>query len=555
MKQNAGDGTASLEKAMDILEAVGAAPRGLSQTELAAQLALPRTTLYRLLATLVARGMLRRDPARRVYGLGPLCFEMARSAYAAPDLSAAASMELRALRDLTGETSYLATLDGLEMLSLERCDGAHSQRSHSALGQRKPLHCTSQGKAVLSVLDDATRDQLLREMSLKAVTPRSITDRRRLLSELKITAARGWSVDDEEIVLGVRCVGAPIVDAAGKVRGAISVAGPAFRMTMERVQGLGPEVADAARRIGAQLPSSPSLSVPAVAKAVPGAWAFRGEFARWSDAHHCLFWADSLAPSVRVFDGEQDRELASFDAPLIGLVLYDAGLLVACEAGYRHLALPPAKLSGASVAPEQVLDVSPLQTWPGAAPTALCSAPDGQVWICQPQGAGRWNVSTWPHEFAKPGLASPNVPNAPAAQWSSTEPLAALAWDPSGQFLYGLAPESGVILVMQRGQSAVRRLATVPKGSGRLSGLAVDDDGGVWTALQDGWSVVRFAPDGNQDRVIGLPVPCPSDLALAPAQGKGPARLFVSSARQAVSLEALGNAPLSGRLFCIEAVS
>ncbi len=548
MKQNAGDGTASLEKAMDILEAVGAAPHGLSQTELASRLALPRTTLYRLLATLVARGMLRRDPARRVYGLGPLCFEMARSAYAAPDLSAAASMELRALRDLTGETSYLATLDGLEMLSLERCDGAHSQRSHSALGQRKPLHCTSQGKAVLSVLDEATRDQLLRDISLKAVTPRSITDRRRLLSELKITAARGWSVDDEEIVLGVRCVGAPIVDAAGKVRGAISVAGPAFRMTMERVQGLGPEVADAARRIGAQLPSSPSLSVPAVAKPVPGAWAFRGEFARWSVPTQCLFWADSLAPSVRVFDGEQDRELASFDAPLIGLVLHDAGLLVACEAGYRQLALPPAK-SNAAPAADPVPDLSALQAWPGAAPTALCSAPDGQIWTCQPQGAGRWTVSAWPVSPAHPNLA------APTSQWSSTEPLAALAWDPSGQFLYGLAPESGVILVMQRGQSAVRRLATVPKGSGRLSGLAVDDDGGVWTALQDGWSVVRFAPDGHQDRVIGLPVPCPSDLALAPAHGKEPARLFVSSARQAVSLEALGNAPLSGRLFCIDAVS
>lgn len=537
MKQNAGDGTASLEKAMDIMEAVGAAPHGLSQADLAARLALPRTTLYRLLATLVARGMLRRDATRRVYGLGPLCFEMARSAYAAPDLSAAASMELRALRDLTGETSYLATLDGLEMLSLERCDGAHSQRSHSALGQRKPLHCTSQGKAVLSVLDDATRDQLLRDISLKAVTPRSITDRRRLLSELKITAARGWSVDDEEIVLGVRCVGAPIVDAAGKVRGAISVAGPAFRMTMERVQGLGPEVADAARRIGAQLPSSPSLSVPAVAKAVPGPWAFRGEFARWSARHQCLFWADSLAPSVRIFDGEQDRELASFEAPLTGLVLNDAGLLVACEAGYRQLALPAGQLHSAP-------GIAALQTWPGPAPTALCSAPDGQVWTCVQQAAGRWFVAIL-------DTGSEPEPQASDAQWFSTEPLAAMAWDHSGQVLYGLAPGSGVILVMQRGHSAVRRLATVPKGSGRLSGLAVDADGGVWTALQDGWSVVRFAPDGNQDRVIGLPVPCPSDLALAPAQGKEPARLFVSSARQAVSLEALGNAPLSGRLFCI----
>ena len=66
MKTSTGDGTASLEKAMDILDAVGASPQGLSQIELSARLKVPRTTLYRLLATLIARGMLRRDPARRV---------------------------------------------------------------------------------------------------------------------------------------------------------------------------------------------------------------------------------------------------------------------------------------------------------------------------------------------------------------------------------------------------------------------------------------------------------------------------------------------------------
>lgn len=93
---------------------------------------------------------------------------------------------------------------------------------------------------------------------------------------------------------------------------------------------------------------------------------------------------------------------------------------------------------------------------------------------------------------------------------------------------------------MQRGQAPVRRLATVPKGSGRLSGLAVDRSGGVWTALQDGWSVVRFSPDGNQDRVIGLPVPCPSDVALG---GERLDTLYVTSARQPVSLETLANAP------------
>jgi IclR family acetate operon transcriptional repressor len=120
MTAKAADGTASLEKALDVLDAVGQAPSGLSQAELQARLKLPRTTLYRLLGTLVSRELLRRDPLRRLYCLGPRCFEYARNSYAMPDLVAAAGAELRALRDISGETSYLAALDGLEVVSLDR---------------------------------------------------------------------------------------------------------------------------------------------------------------------------------------------------------------------------------------------------------------------------------------------------------------------------------------------------------------------------------------------------------------------------------------------------
>jgi len=156
-------GAATLEKALDVLDAIGRAPQGLSQTDLGASLRLPRTTLYRLLATLSKRGLVRRDPVRRVYCLGLLCFEYARHAYTMPDLVAAASLELRTLRDLTGETTYLAVLDGLDALSLERVDGNHSQRSAAALGQRKPLHCTSQGKAMLAAMPPVERKALIQE--------------------------------------------------------------------------------------------------------------------------------------------------------------------------------------------------------------------------------------------------------------------------------------------------------------------------------------------------------------------------------------------------------
>jgi IclR family acetate operon transcriptional repressor len=520
MSGGAGDGTGTLEKALDVLEAVGASPEGLSQGEITGRLALPRTTVYRLVATLVARGLLRRDPLRKVYCLGFRCFEMARQAYAMPDLVAASAAELRALRDLTGETSYLAALDGMEVISLERYDGAHSQRSAAALGQRKPVHCTSQGKAILSAMEPAARDAMVRDLALKAMTPLTITDRRRLQAELKITAARGWSIDDEEIVLGERCVGAPVVDPQGKVRGAISVAGPAWRLTRERVELLGPEVAEAGRRIGAQLQSAAVPSSDSTVQAVPGPWAFHGGFPRWCARTRRLYWADALAPALRVFDGQADGQLCETDTPIVGLILRADDLLVAHEAG--ALRVTPAGLS------------APITAWPGGKLLAIAAGPQDSVWAAFESADGGCAI----------GLIEPGGHF--DGQWRLDERVRALCWDPRQQQLCAAAPSSGAIMLLRPGAAAVLRLGTIPKGSGRLGGLATDAAGGVWAALSDGWSVLRISPDGILDRVIGLPVPCPTDVAVGGANGD---QLFITTARQPVALDTLGKAPLSGRLL------
>jgi DNA-binding IclR family transcriptional regulator/sugar lactone lactonase YvrE len=515
------EGTAALDKALDVLEAIGQAPQGLSQAELSARLQLPRTTLYRLLAALVARDLVRRDPQRRVYALGLRCFEYARAAYAMPDLVAAAGLELRALRDLTGETSYLCVLDGMETLLLERCDGAHSQRSASALGQRKPLHCTSQGKALLAALPAPQRDALVRELTLSAQTPNTITDRRRLQAELKLTAARGWALDDEEIVPGVRCVGAPIVDGEGRVRGAISVAGPAFRLNRERLELLGPELVQAARRVGAQLQATRAAPVPGQAEPVEGERAFCGHFPRWSARRQQLLWADTLAPALHASTAAgPDRVLADADAPIEALLLHGDGALLALAEGWLLL-------DGAGA-------LRPLAGLPRRALLACCVRGDGTLWACVAEG-GRWRVA----QLTAAGEC--------AGGWLLGEPVSALAWDARGG-LVAAAAASGTLYRLEEGGpgGGVRRLTTVPRASGRLSGLALDAEGGIWSALREGWSVVRFAEDGGVDRVLGVPVPSPTDVAFG---GPGLHTLYVTSARDGVPLEALSNAPLSGRLF------
>ncbi|MGO4155514.1 IclR family transcriptional regulator domain-containing protein [Cupriavidus sp. YAF13] len=532
MSVNPGDGTGAIEKAIDVLEAVGATPGGVSQSDLAAQLALPRTTVYRLLATLVARGMLRRDPLRKVYRLGFRCFEMARQAYTMPDLVAAAAHEMRGLRDLTGETCYLATLDGLEVISLERCDGAHSERSAAVLGQRKPMHCTSQGKAILSAMEGPARDAIVRDLTLKALTPLTITDRRRLNAELNITAARGYAIDDEEIVMGVRCVGAPIVDPEGVVRGAISVAGPAYRLTRARLELLGPEVAQAARRIGAQLEGVRAPAGDAAVTAVPGPWAFQGGHPLWCARRQRLYWADVLAPSVRVLDTMQvparDEQLLRLEAPITGMLLrgeevwamHDDGAVAIAADGSRR----------------------PLEGWPRAPLQAFCDGGDAgndaqaaqAVWAAMASAEGGSSV----------GLLHAN--GSLEVRWHIGEAVQALCWSAADDTLYATTPASGAILMLQPGSAAVRRLASMPPGAGKLSGLALDASGGIWTALSEGWSVVRFTRDGTLDRVVGMPVPCPSDVALG---GANLDTLYITSSRQQVPLETLAKAPQSGCLF------
>lgn len=522
------EGTGALEKALDVLEVIGMSAEGMGQTELASQLQLPRTTVYRLLATLVARGLVRRDPQRKVYCLGLRCFEMARKAYAMPDLVSAAALELRALRDITGETSYLATLDGREVISLERCDGAHSQRSAAQLGQRKPVHCTSQGKAILSAMPDAMRDALIRELTLKDLTPLTITDRRRLQAEIRIVKARGYAIDDEEIVLGVRCVGAAIVDSAGQVRGAVSVAGPAWRLTRARLELLGPEVAEAARRIGAQLQPAHASAQEAAeteVRAVAGPWAFHG-------AHPVLhagkvFWADTLAPAVRVLEGGADREfLRACQAPIVGLVAQPAGLLVVTQADAGIW-----NLQG---------ELQAERAWPPGRTLAVCAGADGAVWAAMALPEGGAAVG----EVQEDGKLR--------VHWRLGESVGAMHWHGDEAALFVTLPESGTLLQLKPGQAALRRLATVPKGSGRLGGLALDDAGGLWAALYDGWSIVRITMDGQLDRIVGLPVPCATDLVFLPnSQASQGRQMLVTTARHSVPLDALATAPLSGQLLCV----
>jgi len=519
MTKNTGEGTGSLEKAIDILDLISEHADGMSQNDLAERLALPRTTVYRILATLVARGLIRRDPGRRMYCLGFRCVEMAKQVYSMPDLVSAASSELRALRDLTGETSYIGALEGLDVVSLERYDSPHSQRSNASLGHRKPVYATSQGKAILSALPAEQRDSIVRELSLKPLTHLTITDRRRLQAELRIIQNRGYAIDDEENVIGTRCVGAPVVDAQGVVRGAISVAGPAYRLTMARIELLGPELVEAARHIGAQLQPLKTTSTETTAQSITAVpQSIHGSHPQWCPRTQRLLWLDTLAPALRYYQPNGEHQKVPVEQPILGVFFGNDKPVLVME---KYAVLVDGN------------HVELLASWTHKHLRAVCNRDSHTLWMSQSSG-----------QTSRIGIVESD--GTFDVLWQLNEVVDYLVWHPPSETLYANAPDSGNILILKPGSSLVRKFATVPKSSGNISGLAIDDKGGVWTALRDGWSVVHFAEDGNLDQVVPLPVPCPTGVAIGGTAGD---TLYVTSARQFVPLDILKKAPLSGSLF------
>ncbi|WP_284731307.1 SMP-30/gluconolactonase/LRE family protein [Pseudomonas sp. RC3H12] len=354
------------------------------------------------------------------------------------------------------------------------------------------------------------------------MTPLTITDRRRLMAELQIIKARGYAIDDEEIRMGVRCVAAPIIDKYGTVRGALSVAGPAYRLTLERLTLLGPELVDAGRRVGEQLRVIPSARSDNATTVLPGPWAFHGAFPRWSSESNRLYWADTLAPAIHFWDGKRSQLFVRLDLPITAMELRKEGLLVAQAGGWSLFDWDGVE--------------HPMQDMLGSRLLALATHPSGTLWACTKSSDGCVIGELSAEGELRNG-------------WSVNELITSFKWNAEGTSVYAIASSVGNILRMQLGSSTVRRLASLPPGGGNFSGLALDAEGGVWTTQYDGWSLARFDADGNLDRMIGLPVPSPTDLCFGGDNGRS---LYITSARQSLKLEVLGNAPDSGCLLRLD---
>ncbi len=241
-------GGGSIDKALTVLEALAEHRR---VTDIAAGTGLPKSTVHRILQSLVEWGFARAD-GRGGYLPGPRILTLAGRVMSRFDPAQHADAALQALRDRTGFTVHFAVRSGDEAVYVQKLEGLRPYQMASRVGMSMRLHSTSIGKSILAWLGDDEVTVITSRTGLDRRTEHTITDAGALLRHLAGVRRRGYSVDDEENEGGIRCVGAPVFDHTGAVMGGISVSGLAFEVAPDDA-ALGAQVVAAARDVSRAL--------------------------------------------------------------------------------------------------------------------------------------------------------------------------------------------------------------------------------------------------------------------------------------------------------------
>ncbi len=262
-----GDGNTvrSVERAVDLLEELMAQSSPISLVELSERVKLHPSTAHRILATLELRRFVYQDADTRLYTLGPKLLYPAQGGQPSQALRNFVTPILQEISRITNESTTMAIRSGNHAMAIAKAASGRSLDVSLQSGSLAPLHCTAVGKSILSHLEPLDVVKVVEAEGLVPNTPNTITDLSQLLDELKHVREQGYSVDNEEWEVGIRCVAVPVFSEDGKVFGAISVSGPTGRITKEKAAGLAEKIRESAAklsaRLGYRLESSANLAV------------------------------------------------------------------------------------------------------------------------------------------------------------------------------------------------------------------------------------------------------------------------------------------------------
>lgn len=241
----------SLTRGLTLLELIASAHGSVALTELAQQAGLPNSTTHRLLTTMQQQGFVQQVGDLGLWTIGAHAFIVGSSFLQSRNLLAMVHPTLRKLMEASGETVNLAVLNqgDFQAIIIDQVQCTALMRMSAPIGGNLPMHASGAGKAFLASQSDERVTQLLHKKGLHSYTPHTLSSPQQLKDNLAQIRKQGYSFDDEEHALGLRCVAACILDEHHEAFAAISISGPVSRITDDRVTELGALVISAVKEV------------------------------------------------------------------------------------------------------------------------------------------------------------------------------------------------------------------------------------------------------------------------------------------------------------------
>lgn len=203
-------------------------------TEIAEEFDRSKSSVHAYLTTLAKENFVVKEDG--CYSLGLHHLEIAEKVKNQAGNYDVIESEIDNLAKKTGEVAQFGLIENSDLVYLYKSRGDSAVKTMSSIGSREALHCTALGKAILSQMDESAVTNILPEEPLQKKTSNTITDYESLSKELERTRERGYAIDNEENIMGLMCLAAPVVLDDGTILGAVSVSGPSSRLTQDRIE-------------------------------------------------------------------------------------------------------------------------------------------------------------------------------------------------------------------------------------------------------------------------------------------------------------------------------
>jgi len=247
----------SLNKGLEVLEMVAADGGEAALSDLTRRLNWDKSTIFRLLTTLIRRGYVEQDPDTKRYRLGYRILHLERYLFQSLDLPRLSRDLLTDLSNATGEAAHLATLHRNQVIIIAQRESPERMAVNAHVGSIEPLHCTALGKAILMQLSGQALEDAAGSITFTAHTPKTITFPEALIKNIHRARSCGYAIDDEEFTPQVRCIAAPALIPGSRRLYGIGISGPSSRMVLGRLPALAEQVLRAAEEFTRLFEPSP----------------------------------------------------------------------------------------------------------------------------------------------------------------------------------------------------------------------------------------------------------------------------------------------------------